>query len=209
MKAVPPKTPRVIQQLFPRRLWRVPDKKETVYLTFDDGPLPEVTPWVLEQLRSYNAKATFFCIGDNIRKYPELLEMIVSEGHQIGNHTLNHLKGSNTPLEAYIQNVKAFEEVCPYPTDLFRPPYGRITGKQANAIREMGYTIVMWEVLSFDWDSRVSPSACLSNVIDHIEPGSIVVFHDSLKAMKNLKGSLPQVLRYIAKNNWKLEVLPA
>lgn len=207
MQVIPAKTPRAVQRVYPKRLWTIDNSTNSVYLTFDDGPIPGVTPWVLEQLRQYDAKATFFCIGDNVKKHPELLEQIVREGHAIGNHTLNHLKGSQTTFERYIDNVRAFESVCPYPSSLFRPPYGRITGRQAKKIIELGYTIVMWDVLSFDWDERVSAEKCLANVVDSIEPGSIVVFHDSLKASKNLRETLPAVLEYISSKNWKSEIL--
>lgn len=207
MRAIPAKTPGVVKQLFPKRLWSVPDVSDTVYLTFDDGPAEDITPWVLEQLAKHNARATFFCIGQNAERNNTLLEQIIDEGHGIGNHTYHHFNGWKTSTEEYLEDVSRTGQLFKSPW--FRPPYGKISGKQAEKVIKMGYQIVMWDVLSFDWDSELGPDKCLANVIDHIEPGSIVVFHDSLKAEKNLKGSLPKVLEYIKQRDWRCEVLPS
>lgn len=191
--------PRFIQRLYPERIWAFPHKRDSVYLTFDDGPIPEVTPWVLDELKKHNAKATFFCIGENVKKHPEIFERILSEGHSVGNHTFNHLKGSKTQTSKYIENTLLAEKLIH--SKLFRPPYGKITSKQAKILQIKGFKIVMWDVISYDYDSTVSEEKCLQNVLKNIKPGSIVVFHDSLKAEKNLRYVLPKVLRCIKENN--------
>ena len=220
MKPYLVQTPKFVQRMFPKRIWAFPNSDKEVYLTFDDGPIPEVTPWVLDQLQKHNAKATFFCIGDNISKHPELFKRIISEGHTVGNHTFNHLNGRKTTLENYLENVsKAATEIvhrlssiapkhhqkveqC---TTLFRPPYGQMTSAQAKSIQQKGYQIVMWNVLSADYDTSVSEEKCFKNVSDSIKPGSIVVFHDSLKAQKNMQFALPKVLNLITENGWSCE----
>ena len=204
------KTPSLVKRLNPSSVWSFPAEKNAVFLTFDDGPIPEVTPWVLDTLKEYDTKATFFCIGDNVRKHPEIFRRIISEGHAIGNHTHNHLKGWVTDTDTYISDFKtASEEIkSNYPEDrvnsslLFRPPYGKIKTSQSKEIRRSGYTIVMWDILSFDWDKTVSPERCLENVRNNIEPGSIVVFHDSLKAERNLRYVLPETLKFIKEKGW-------
>ncbi|MEZ4857618.1 MAG: polysaccharide deacetylase family protein [Flavobacteriaceae bacterium] len=205
-----PKTPKFVTWLYPKRIWAFSRVKNTIYLTFDDGPIPEVTPWVLDILKKYNAKATFFCIGVNIEKNPNIFSRVKREGHDIGNHTFNHLKGTKTPTRKYLDNVLAFEEFIQQsnnpsiqPPKLFRPPYGKLTQKQAKRIRQKGYNIIMWDVLSYDWDNRVSEEKCLQNVLKNIRPGSIIVFHDSLKAKKNLTYTLPKVLGFIQEKGWK------
>ena len=202
--------------MFPKRVWAFPFSEKQVYLTFDDGPIPEVTPWVLDELKKHNAKATFFCIGDNVRKHPELFSRIISEGHALGNHTFNHLNGRKTKAEDYIHNVLKADEMMkrsiPQSSKpeagsalLFRPPYGKITSKQAKILRNKGYRIIMWDVLSADFDSDVSEEKCLQNVLKNINPGSIIVFHDSLKAEKNLRYALPRVLNFISE--LKLDII--
>lgn len=212
--------PRFIQRLYPERIWAFLHSKDSIYLTFDDGPIPEVTPWVLDELKKHGAKATFFCIGDNIQKHPEIYRRILSEGHSVGNHTFNHLKGTKTETSKYIENVEKAErqmmEAGRQVTDnstignrqstinnqqsLFRPPYGKITSKQAKTLQKKGYKIVMWDVISYDYDATVSEEKCLQNVLKNIKPGSVIVFHDSLKAEKNLRYVLPKVLKYIGEN---------
>ena len=200
------KMPRFIQRLYPERIWAFPNKKDSVYLTFDDGPIPEVTPWVLDELKKHNAKATFFCIGENVKKHPQIFQRIIAEGHAVGNHTFNHLNGWKTNASAYIENVEKAErqmksnsEFRIQNSELFRPPYGKITSKQAKILQKKGFKIVMWDVLSYDFDSSISEEKCLQNVLKSIKPGSIVVFHDSLKAEKNLRYVLPEVLKFIGK----------
>jgi peptidoglycan/xylan/chitin deacetylase (PgdA/CDA1 family) len=186
-----------------------------VYLTFDDGPIPEITPWVLDMLKKNHAKATFFCIGENVKKYPSIFKRIIVEGHTIGNHTYSHLNGWNTKTDDYIKNCERFDEILDKcykdispdimmgSVKLFRPPYGKLTSKQSKYLYKRGYTICMWDLLSGDFSQKISPEKCLHNVIKHISPGNIIVFHDSLKAEKNLRFVLPNVLDLIAKKKWK------
>lgn len=197
------KTPLLIKWLYPSLGWNKSRQEKTIYITFDDGPIPELTPWVLEQLAKFNAKATFFCIGDNVRKYPSLLEQVQAAGHRIGNHTNNHLNGWYTPAEKYLQNIKKSAELIP--SNLFRPPYGRITHTQINKLTS--YQIVMWDVLSGDFDQSISPTTCLHNVLSNTENGSIVVFHDSLKAEKNLRYVLPVALSFWKEKGYEFGVL--
>lgn len=195
------KVPKLIRNRYPSRLWQVEGKNQTLYLTFDDGPIPEVTPWVLQQLKAYDAKATFFCIGDNVRKNHKIFKQIVSEGHSIGNHTFNHLNSWKTSVDDYIANSLKAENLITelsgkLDKKLFRPPYGRISGKQARMLELNGYEIVMWDVLSRDYNRNLSAEIYLRNVLKYTEPGSIIVFHDSLKAEKNLRMLLPAVLQH-------------
>ena len=211
------KIPGFIRSLFPNRLWKIATEENVLYLTFDDGPIPEVTPWVLNLLREYEAKATFFCIADNIRKNPEIFNQIVTQGHSVGNHAHNHLNGWKTPVDYYVKNVLLADDFMSGDQEinsersgevkLFRPPYGRITGKQAKLLREKNFRIVMWDVLSRDYNRKLSPENCLKNVLRYTEPGSIIVFHDSLKAAKNLKKILPQVLEHFSRKGFKFEKL--
>ena len=195
------KTHWTIKKLFSNYVWDIPNMENKVYLTFDDGPTPEITQWTLNQLKNYNAKATFFCIGDNVGKYPETFEKVVKEGHSIGNHTFNHLNGWKTNTQNYIENAKLFEkeygklstETC----KLFRPPYGKITPSQSKILRKMGYKIIMWDVLSVDFDVTITPEQCLENVLQNVKSGSIIVFHDSVKAFANLEYVLPRTLEFL------------
>ncbi len=193
--------PRFIQRLYPERIWAFSRKENAVYLTFDDGPIPAVTPWVLDELKKHNAKATFFCIGENVKKYPALFERIIAEGHAVGNHTHNHLNGWKTNTSTYVANTLLAEKVIN--SKLFRPPYGKITSKQAKTLQQKGFKIVMWDVISYDYNTSISEEKCLQNVLKNIKPGSIVVFHDSLKAEKNLRYVLPKVLEFISERRWK------
>jgi peptidoglycan/xylan/chitin deacetylase (PgdA/CDA1 family) len=193
------KTNRIIKWIFPNYVWNIPNDEQKVFLTFDDGPTPEITEWVLEQLKKYNAKATFFCIGNNIEKYPEIFQKTIAEGHAIGNHTFNHLNGWKTSTEVYIENVKLYETQNPklVTRNLFRPPYGKIKHSQSKILRKLGYKIIMWDVLSRDYDQSISATQCLENVLSNIETGSIIVFHDSVKAEHNLKYVLPKTLEFL------------
>ena len=213
------KTPKLVQRMFPKRIWTFPKESDTVFLSFDDGPISTITPWVIRELKRYDAKATFFCIGENIQKYPAIFKTLISEGHGIGNHTFNHLNGWKTKVSDYVKNVALSEtEANKWREDksvntpqlrsntnpsLFRPPYGKMTGKQANILQEKGFKIIMWDILSEDYNTSVSEEECLQNVLTNIAPGSIVVFHDSLKAEKNLRYALPKVLDFISKKGWK------
>jgi peptidoglycan/xylan/chitin deacetylase (PgdA/CDA1 family) len=175
-----------------------------VYLTFDDGPIPEVTPWVLDLLAAYNAKATFFCLGKHVNNYPTLYQRILNEGHKTGNHTWDHADGWKTEARQYYRSVIKAESVIK--TDLFRPPYGRITPRQLRALRKR-YTIVLWSVLSEDYDRKQTPEQCIVNITGKVRAGDILVFHDSIKAQPNLVGCLEPVLHYLKANGFKFSTL--
>lgn len=191
----------------------MPATKNEVYLTFDDGPVYGPTEFVLEELSRASAKATFFCIGDNVRKHPDVFRRIVSEGHAVGNHTFNHLSGWSTPTETYIDNIRKFEiesakalssEKRNRPL-LFRPPYGRIKASQIKALAD--YKIIMWDVLSLDYDKSLSVEKCFRNTLKAIRPGSIVVFHDSFKAEKNMTFALPRLITALKEKGFELKSL--
>jgi peptidoglycan/xylan/chitin deacetylase (PgdA/CDA1 family) len=207
------KTSRFIKLCFPNFVWDVPGKERKVYLTFDDGPTPEVTEWVLDTLASHGIKATFFCIGNNIENHPHIFRKVIDEGHTIGNHTFNHLNGWNTENEPYLNNVEAAENtiVALYPAFkinmLFRPPYGKIKASQSRRLRAQGYSIIMWDVLSADFDQSISPKKCLKNVIDNTRDGSIIIFHDSVKAFENLKYALPLTIEYLKSKGYEFGVI--
>lgn len=175
-----------------------------MYLTFDDGPIPEVTPWVLEQLSRYDAKATFFCVGENVERHPDVLQQVIDGGHTVGNHTHNHLSGWGTDHLPYIRNVRRASEVID--SRLFRPPYGRLSPRKAEYLRRH-YRIVMWDVLSGDFDADLAPRKCVRNVLTNVRPGSIVVFHDSLKGERNLRYALPRVLETLTRRGYRFAAL--
>jgi peptidoglycan/xylan/chitin deacetylase (PgdA/CDA1 family) len=198
------KTPWWLKALYPQLTWHMPvGTTNTLYLTFDDGPHPTATPFVLHTLQQYQALATFFCIGDNVIKYPKVYNQIIQEGHSIGNHTHNHLNGWHTRHQVYCQNVYRAAQYLP--TTLFRPPYGRIKRQQAkqllypnNQLQTQFTQIVMWDVLSGDFDTKLTPHNCALNVVRHAANGSIIVFHDSTKAWERLKYALPFVLQHFS-----------
>ncbi|MHA7055966.1 polysaccharide deacetylase family protein [Aquimarina sp. M1] len=207
MDFIPAKTPNSIKLLFPNYTWDFYEEKEKkLYLTFDDGPIPEVTEFVLDQLRLFKAKATFFCIGENIIKHPHIFNKIISEGHHIGNHTMNHLNARKNKLAVYVENVFECEKIIAAylmpEHKLFRPPYGQLSKKKLSALRKAGYQIILWDVLSKDWDKGTSPKECYDNVVRNSKSGSIVIFHDSIKASKNLKRVLPKVLEYFTEKGY-------
>ncbi|MEL1239580.1 polysaccharide deacetylase family protein [Flavobacterium flavipallidum] len=209
------KTHPTIKFLFPKLIWDIPNKEKKVYLTFDDGPTPEITEWVLTELEKYNAKATFFCIGKNITEHPEIFNKIIKNGHAIGNHTNNHLNGWKTTTKEFLENIEACETAISnlksqfsiLQSKIFRPPYGKIKPDQAKKLRHLGYKIIMWDVLSADFDTNITKEECLANVINNTQSGSIIVFHDSEKAFKNLEYTLPQVLQHLAQNNYSFEAI--
>ncbi|MFA9190437.1 polysaccharide deacetylase family protein [Flavobacterium sp. FZUC8N2.13] len=209
MKAYWVKTHRIIKKLFPDYVWNIPNNDNKIYLTFDDGPTPEITQWVLHQLEQYNAKATFFCIGKNITANPEIFNHIVEKGHSIGNHTQNHLNGWKTSTSEYIENSLQCSEISKQfeNNKLFRPPYGKIKAAQAKKLRQQGYKIIMWDVLSADFDQSITKEECLNNVLFNTQSGSIIVFHDSQKAFKNLQYTLPKVLQHLAENHFSFGVI--
>jgi len=198
------KMPKLIQNLFPNFIWSVPTAEKVIYLTFDDGPIPEVTPWVLGVLKQFQAKATFFCVGDNVRKHPSVFSSVLSEGHAVGNHTFNHLSGWDTDNLPYFHNIRHCAHLVR--SSLFRPPYGRITPKQTQFLTRH-CRVVMWDVLSGDFDPNVSKEACLANVLTAAKKGSIVVFHDSLKAIEKLEHVLPLVLEHYTNLGYRFESL--
>lgn len=213
MKPYLVKTPKIFYTLFYKRIWSLSNKKNAVFLTFDDGPIPEITPWILSQLKKYQAKATFFCVGENMVKHPELSKNMVQEGHTLGNHTFNHLNGWKTNAAFYIENVARTQgliHTISNPVNkskIFRPPYGKLTPNQAALLLKNGYKIIMWSVLSADFDPNISKEICLKNVLKNIVPGSIIVFHDSLKTKEKLNYVLPKVLAYIYDKNWHCEAI--
>ena len=199
------KTPWLVSQMmYPRYVWKVPGKEKKIYLTFDDGPHPEATEFVLDELKKINAKATFFCIGKNVVAYPAIYKRILNEGHATGNHTQNHLNGWKVADKEYFSNI--FEASRYIDSDLFRPPYGRISAFQAKQVMErMKYKIVMWSVLSGDFDKNLSADDCFKNVKKGTAPGSIIVFHDSEKCFEKLRYVLPKTLEFFAGENYQFE----
>ncbi len=199
-----PTTPKVVRSLRRKLIWRIPTDRQELFLTFDDGPTPEVTPFVLDQLREYGAKGTFFCIGAKVRKYPELYRRILEEGHAVGNHTDQHLNGKKITEKQYFRSISACSEVVE--SNLFRPPYGRLTRSQSKALQEW-FHIIMWDVLSADFDQRLSGQKCAAHVTDNVKPGSIVVFHDSEKAWDRLKVALPETLKHFQEKGYAFQEL--
>ncbi len=198
------KTPQIIQNLFPNFTWKIPTHEKVLYLTFDDGPIPEVTPWVLEQLHAFRAKATFFCVGDNVNRHQDVFQKVLAAGHSIGNHTFNHLSGWASDNIPYFHNVRRCARLMD--SNLFRPPYGRLKPKQTQFLQRH-YRIVMWDVLSGDFDARITQEQCLENVLTNAGKGSIVVFHDSLKAREKLQYVLPKVLSHFSEKGYRFEAM--
>jgi peptidoglycan/xylan/chitin deacetylase (PgdA/CDA1 family) len=196
------KTPWWLRMIYSGYTWRMPSTEKTIYLSFDDGPHEIATPFVLDTLKQYNAKASFFCIGKNVRLHPEIYQRILQEGHAVGNHTENHLNGWHTPNNEYLNNIQQAEEVIQ--SNLFRPPYGRIKRSQAKALNKQ---IIMWDVLSGDFDPILTPEGCLAYCIKHTEAGSIVVFHDSAKAFNKMKYALPKMLDYFSHQGYQFKSL--
>lgn len=199
------RTPFFVRWLYPDLKWKEKSGEQLLYLTFDDGPVPEATPQVLEILLKYKIKATFFCVGDNIRKHPDIFMQVLSQGHTIGNHTYNHLNGWKTPWQEYYENTKkCHEEIGKYaPGDnLFRPPYGKISGAQIKALKNE-YKIVMWDVLSGDFDPSLSAAECLKKTIKATRDGSIIVFHDSIKALDKIQNTLPYYIEHFLARGYK------
>lgn len=196
--------PEFLRRFFPSVLWKIPVHSRKVFLTFDDGPVPEVTPAVLDVLLKYNAKATFFCIGTNVKKYPEIYQRILSEGHRCGNHTQHHLNAWKVPLTQYLEDIEAASDYIH--SDLFRPPYGKITPAIINRIRS-SYRIVLWDVISYDFDPSLSSTQVLNNILDHLRPGSIIVLHDSVKAAPRMLPALTSLLEQLQQKGYSCEVL--
>jgi peptidoglycan/xylan/chitin deacetylase (PgdA/CDA1 family) len=194
--------PRVLSRAIKSLTWEIPTAEKVVYLTFDDGPTPEVTKWVLAKLDQFKAKATFFCLGKNVEAHPDLYDEIRERGHGVGNHSYSHMKGFRTSVEAYKEDADRASTLID--SKLFRPPYGRILPGQVKKLSQ-SYTVIMWTVLSVDYNPKVSSEQVVRNVLQNVRPGSIIVFHDSLKASKNLYAALPVVLEYLKDNGYKME----
>jgi peptidoglycan/xylan/chitin deacetylase (PgdA/CDA1 family) len=200
-------------RIFSKYTWRFSISKKEIYLTFDDGPTPEITTFVLNELKKHNAKATFFCIGKNISTHPEIFKQIIKEDHSVGNHTQNHLNGWKNKTQDYIKNTSEVQrtlQLSNFKTlklNLFRPPYGKIKQKQAKYLLSKGYKIIMWSVLSGDFDTNLSKEKCLQNVLKNTSNGSIVVFHDSVKAAEKVKYVLPKVLEYFSKKGFQFKAI--
>jgi len=213
MQIIPAKTPGFVKSLFPNLVWNISTDKKELYLTFDDGPTPIITDWLLDLLSQYNAKGTFFCIGNNIEKNPQLFLKIIANGHAVGNHTYNHLKGWKHKTKNYIDDIQQTNQIMNSlksndGTKLFRPPYGKFKSKQSKKLQALGYKIIMWDVLSYDWDKTVNEEDCLNNIISSAKEGSIIVMHDSIKASKNLKAVLPKLLKHYTDHGFVFKALP-
>jgi len=191
--------------LFPGAIWRKPVKGEkSVYLTFDDGPIPRITPWVLDLLDKYDIKATFFCVGDNVRKHPEVYNMVLERGHRVGNHTFNHVQGIKKFTSKYLQNTQLASDHID--SDLFRPPHGHMRISQFHTLRRY-YKIVMWDVVTRDYSKLMTPERVFVNVKKYTRDGSVIVFHDSIKAEKNMKYALPKSIEWLREQGYTFKLL--
>ena len=201
------KTPRLLKAAYANCVWHIKEHANSVYITFDDGPHPRITQFILDELRKHQAKATFFCIGKNVELYPDVYQQILDEGHSVGNHTQNHVNGWKTENVDYYKNIRAAARHID--TRLFRPPYGRITYAQSLGVSRLfpKTKIIMWDVLSGDFDTTLSPEDCLKNVLQATKAGSIIVFHDSEKAWERLQYTLPVFLEHCKKQGWKMKKL--
>ncbi len=193
-----------MKAFFPSLTWEKPNSEKAIYLTFDDGPHPEITPWVMNQLEEVNAQASFFVIGENVERYPDTFQKLVQSKHSVGNHSYKHLSGWQNSKQAYLEDVNRCGNL--YPFKLFRPPYGKIRWSQAKALNKR-YEIIMWDRITYDFDETISPEQCFKNAVEDISSGSIIVFHDSEKAEKNLRATLPPVLQHLKKQGFELKAL--
>lgn len=196
--------PFFLRWYYPNVLWNKSRKEKKLYLTFDDGPIPEITPWILDILAQYKVKATFFCVGENITKHPEIFQRLINEGHRIGNHTYNHLKGWETTDKAYTENVYKCHKLTQ--SNLFRPPYVRAKKSQLKMLKN-DFDFVYWDVLSGDFDLKLTPEGCFQNIQKHTKNGSIIVFHDNIKAIPRVQFALPKTLEYFLAKGYTFEVL--
>ena len=201
------KTPWWLKKLWPDCIWDIKTDKKILYLTFDDGPHPVATPYVLDQLKKHNAKATFFCIGKNVKEYFHLYRDMIEEEHKPGNHTYDHLNGWKEKDKAYLENIFKAKQIID--SNLFRPPYGRITKFQLNQLSAEKYklTTIMWDVLSGDFDKNTSAENCFLNVARNAKPGSIILFHDSEKSFAKLSYALPKVLEHFSKQGYEFRAI--
>ena len=197
--------PRLVTSFYGEALWRMSKDERVVYLTFDDGPIPEVTPWVLKLLRDEGILATFFCVGENVMKYPWVYQSVLDDGHSVGNHTFNHWQGIKYSNQEYFANIRNAAKYVH--SGLFRPPHGLMKLSQYQHLKKE-YRIVMWDVISCDYDARLSPEEVFRNVTDFVRPGSIITFHDSLKAERNLKEALPRSIAWLKEQGYRFEAIP-
>jgi peptidoglycan/xylan/chitin deacetylase (PgdA/CDA1 family) len=198
--------PLIYRILFPEAIWRIKVKQRKVaFITFDDGPIPEVTPWVLDTLDRYGVKATFFMVGDNVARHPELLKEVRRRGHSVGNHTMHHLQGMHTSCRAYLRDVQEADSLIS--SILFRPPHGLLKRGQSHVIRQY-YNLIMYDVVTRDYSNKLTPERVLANVKRYTRNGSIIVFHDSLKAERNMRAVLPAALEWLIENGYELLPLP-
>lgn len=189
---------------FPGALWRIPTDEKCVYLTFDDGPIPQVTPWVLDTLAGYGVKATFFCTGDNAARNKDIFDSIIAQGHRVGNHTMNHIQGIKVDTPRYLANIERADEHIHSP--LFRPPHGFMRPSQLAAIKDK-YTTVMWDVVTRDYSRKLNGEQVLNNVKRYVRNGSIIVFHDSIKAEKNMCYAMPRAIEWLLENGYSFRTL--
>ena len=195
--------PYLFRMLFTESIWRLQGHPKCVYLTFDDGPIPEITPWVLDLLDLYGIKATFFCVGDNVNKNPELFAELKARGHRVGNHTMNHIQAPGYTIKTYLKNVETANQLIK--SNLFRPPHGWMKRGQALALKKH-YRIVMWDVVTRDYSKKLNGEQVFENVKKFTRNGSILVFHDSLKAEKNLKYALPRSIEWLLRNGYDFKI---
>lgn len=197
--------PRIFRALYPQAIFRMDPNEKAVYLTFDDGPIPEVTPWVLDQLDNYNIKATFFMVGDNIHKHPEVYQMVIDRGHRVGNHTYNHIRGFEYSSTEYLENTKLVDNIVH--SELFRPPHGHMGLRQYYTLRNY-YKIIMWDLVTRDYSKKMRPKQVFDNVKRYVRNGSIITFHDSLKSWNNgnLQYALPRSIEYLIKEGYAFKV---
>jgi len=202
--------PSWLPKLFKNYTWKINTTEPIIYLTFDDGPDPKPTRFVLDTLLQYHAKATFFCVGENIQKHRKIVQEIINQGHVLANHTMNHLKGWQTSHDDYVKNTNKCQETLEeYSTSsLFRPPYGRITKRQTKSLKEAGYEIILWDLISYDYDDKIDINQALKQLIRNSKPGSIVVFHDSSKALKQLKIMLPKYMHALNNQGFSFKSIP-
>lgn len=192
--------------LFPGVIWRKPAERKCVYLTFDDGPIPEITPWVLDLLDQYGVKATFFCVGDNVYKFPEIYQMILDRGHRVGNHTYNHIQGIRFWTKNYVANTEKAAALIN--SSLFRPPHGHMRRPQILRLRDK-YKIIMWDVVTRDYSPHMTPNGVFNVVRKYTRNGSIIVFHDSLKAETNMKEALPRAIEWLLEQGYEFRLFDA
>lgn len=196
--------PSIVRWIYPKAVWRMNPDERKVYLTFDDGPIPDITPWVLDLLEKYNIKATFFLVGDNVRKHREEFDMIIRRGHQVGNHTYNHVRGFSDKVPQYLENVEKADKLIH--SNLFRPPHGYMGWRQYHTLCKQ-YRIIMWDVVTRDYSRRLNGKQVFEKLKKYVRNGSIITFHDSLKSEKNLKYALPRSIEWLIEQGYSFGVL--